>query len=365
LRGARGVSLDIIGVSPRMQRVLRLIEKIAPTESTVLITGESGTGKELVARAIHQLSPRAAETFLPINAGALPEQLVESELFGHVRGSFTGADRDRRGLFEEASGGTLFLDEVAEMAPHLQVKLLRALESGEVRAVGSSEPRHVDVRLIAATNQEPLEAVRKGMLRQDLFYRLNVFHIDLPPLRERREDIPILAAYFAERYSREMGKQVTRFAPDAQIALIRHDYPGNVRELEHAIERAVALAEGDQVTIEDLPPGMSAGRTPLLPGRDRRNEPAAQSTGPGFQDALAEGAAVAGTPAGTGFDVGYPPTYSLEDVERAHIMRVLSELGGNVSLSARRLGISRTTLWRKLKLHGISAPRIGARRSSP
>jgi DNA-binding NtrC family response regulator len=336
-RAIRRLGIDIIGATPRMQRLLRLIEKIAPTESTVLITGESGTGKELVARAIHQLSPRAAAVFLPINAGAFPESLIESELFGHVRGAFTGADRDRRGLFEQANGGTLFLDEVAEMSPHLQVRLLRVLETGEIRSVGSSETRHVDARVITATNQDPVVAVRKGTLREDLFFRLNVFHLELPPLRERREDIPILAAYFAERYSRELGKQVTRFAADAQIALMKYDYPGNVRELEHAIERAVVLAEGDTISLEDLPPSLSAGRALLL------TEGAAGTAG--------------GEKRAVSFDRGYPPSWSLVDVERAHIERVLEDLKGNVSLSARRLGISRTTLWRKLKRHGISARR--------
>ncbi|HWN81804.1 MAG TPA: sigma 54-interacting transcriptional regulator, partial [Candidatus Udaeobacter sp.] len=267
-RGARSLELDIIGATPRMRRVLRLIEKIAPTESTVLITGESGTGKELVARAIHHLSPRSGRVFLAINAGAFPETLIESELFGHVRGAFTGADRERRGLFEEANGGTLFLDEVAEMAPHLQVRLLRVLESGEVRPVGSAETRRVDVRVIAATNQDPLVAVKKGTLREDLFYRLNVFHIVLPPLRERREDIPLLAAYFTERKSRDLGKAVTRFARDAQTALMRYDYPGNVRELEHAIERAVVLADGDTISLEDLPPTITSSKLLLLPTPD-------------------------------------------------------------------------------------------------
>jgi DNA-binding NtrC family response regulator len=360
--------LDIVGATPRMRRVLRLIEKIAPTESTVLITGESGTGKELVAGAIHQLSKRAEAVFLAVNAGALPDQLIESELFGHVRGAFTGADRERRGLFEQAAGGTLFLDEVAEMAPHLQVSLLRVLESGEIRPVGSSETRPVDVRVIAATNQDPLAAVRRGVLREDLFFRLNVFHLELPPLRERSEDIPILAAYFTERYSRALGKQVTRFSPDAQVALMRYDYPGNVRELEHAIERAVVLAESDTITLEDLPPSLSTGQTLLLPG-SRGSAMAARGGAASSEERAAASAAARksaaaveswgasdGTPAG-GFDVGYPPSWSLRDVERAHIERVLADLQGNISLSARRLGISRTTLWRKLKQHGITVRR--------
>ncbi len=344
-REPRSFELDIIGATPRMRRLLHLIEKIAPTDATVLITGESGTGKELVARAIHQLSPRAAEIFLPVNAGAFPEHLIESELFGHVKGAFTGADRERRGLFVEANGGTLFLDEVAEMSPHLQVRLLRVLQTGEVRPVGGSEVRRVDVRVIAATNRDPIEAIRKGMLREDLYYRLNVFHLELPPLRERREDIPILAAYFTERLSRDLGKDVDRFSPDAQVALMRYDYPGNVRELENAIQRAVVLADGDTITLENLPPTFSASKSAfLLPSR---------RTG-----AAGESAEVDSAGAGrNGFEVGYPSEWSLSDVERAHIAQVLADLNGNVSLTARRLGISRTTLWRKMKQHGITARR--------
>jgi two-component system nitrogen regulation response regulator GlnG len=357
-RVPRSIDLDIIGATPRMRRVIRLIEKIAPTEATVLITGESGTGKELVARAIHQLSPRSGRVFLAINAGAFPEHLIESELFGHVRGAFTGADRERRGLFEEANGGTLFLDEVGEMAPHLQVRLLRVLESGELRPVGSAETRRADVRVIAATNQDPLEAVRRGTLREDLFYRLNVFHLVLPPLRERREDIPLLAAYFVERKSRDVGKDVARFAPDAQRALMRYAYPGNVRELQNAIERAVILADGDAITLENLPPVMSGNAYLLGTGRrtgDRRGvfEPEVTAGGDGEQ--------VAVYPDEPGFEVGYPATWSLEEVERAHIERVLADLKGNVSLAARRLGISRTTLWRKMKHHDLSSPKVRAR----
>ena len=230
------------------------------------------------------------------------------------------------------------------MSPHLQVRLLRVLETGEVRPVGSAEIRRVDVRVIAATNREPLAAVSKGTLREDLFYRLNVFHLELPPLRERREDIPILAAYFAERLSARLGKDVNRFTPDAQVALMRHDYPGNVRELENAIQRAVVLAEGDAITLENLPPAFSAGRGAFLlpPRRDAAGEEV--------------GGEVTAEVAGAGgFEHGYPAAWSLADVERAHIARVLADLKGNVSLSARRLGISRTTLWRKMKEHGLRA----------
>jgi DNA-binding NtrC family response regulator len=218
------------------------------------------------------------------------------------------------------------------------------LETGEVRPVGSAEIRRVDVRVIAATNRDPLAAVRQGILREDLFYRLNVFHLELPPLRERREDIPILAAYFAERVSQSLGKDVSRFTPDAQVALVRYDYPGNVRELENAIQRAVVLAEDDAVTLDNLPPVFSSGGgTFLLPSRHSAGEevgteaPAAASGGE------------------NGFGAGYPASWSLSEVERAHIARVLADLRGNISKSALRLGISRTTLWRKMKEHGLSA----------
>ncbi len=344
-----------------MRRVIRLIEKIAPTEATVLITGESGTGKELVARAIHQLSPRSARVFLAINAGAFPEHLIESELFGHVRGAFTGADRERRGLFEEANGGTLFLDEVAEMAPHLQVRLLRVLESGEVRPVGSAETRRVDVRVIAATNQDPLVAVRRGTLREDLFYRLNVFHLVLPPLRERREDIPLLAAYFVERKSRELGKEVTRFAPDAQRALMRYEYPGNVRELaERHRARGDPRGRGRDHARE---PAAGDERQRLSP-RNRHEPRPAAGAGPGgmrfwIPTAVGSGDEWRRPRRDPGSTSAIPATWSLAEVERAHIERVLTDLGGNVSLAARRLGISRTTLWRKMKHHELTSPRPG------
>jgi two-component system nitrogen regulation response regulator GlnG len=240
------------------------------------------------------------------------------------------------------------------------------LESGEVRPVGSAETRRVDVRVIAATNQDPLLAVRRGRLREDLFYRLNVFHLVLPPLRERREDIPLLAAYFVERKSREVGKEVARFAPDAQRALMRYEYPGNVRELQNAIERAVILADGDAITLENLPPVMSGNAyllgTGLQPGRGaRRAMPEETVLDP---DGGADGGRVgrvAALPTEPGFDIGYPATWSLEEVERAHIERVLLDLGGNVSLAARRLGISRTTLWRKMKHHELTSPKSRTR----
>jgi transcriptional regulator with PAS, ATPase and Fis domain len=344
-----GVDLDLVGSTPAMRRLFRLIEKIARTDSTVLITGESGTGKELVARSIHLMSPRADRRFLPVNAAAVPETLFESELFGYVRGAFTGADRDRAGLVEQAAGGTLFLDEIAEMPAAIQAKLLRMLQFGEVRAVGSAEPRAVDVRVIAATNKDPHRAVAQGELREDLLYRLNVFHLVVPPLRERREDIPLLASYFLEKYRRRLGKAVKRIAPEAQIALIRHDYPGNVRELENALHRAVALADGPTITTAELPPNIVERRLPMLPGGD---------AGVAADRVGADGAAAASAAAAS----AYPVTWSLEEVERQHIGRVLEDMAGNVSAAAARLGISRTTLWRKMKRYGITT---GRRRTAP
>jgi len=248
---------DILGTTAKMQRIFKLVAKVAPTESTVLILGESGTGKELIARAIHLQSKRANGAFVPVNCAALPESLIESELFGYVRGAFTGATQSRQGLIEEAEGGTLFLDEIGDMPLSTQVKLLRFLESGEVRRLGDNEVHIVDARVIAATNVPLQELMKNGRFREDLFYRLNVVTIELPPLRDRVEDIPLLAAYFLEKYARRAGKQIRGFAADAKAALVRYDYPGNVRELENAIQRAVTVAESDDITRGDLPPSFT------------------------------------------------------------------------------------------------------------
>ncbi len=310
----------ILGRSARMKKLLKLVRKIALTDSSVLITGESGTGKELVARAVHYESPRAARAFVPVNCAAIPETLFESELFGYVRGAFTGATGTKRGLFEQADGGTLFLDEVAEMPPAIQVKLLRAIQDGEVRRVGDSATIRVDVRLIAATNREVRQALDSRQLREDLYYRLNVFHIELPPLRERREDIPLLARYFLERYSRRLGKRVAGFSREAQMFLLQHDYPGNVRELENAVERAVGLVESDTITEKELPAEMT-------------------------QPKMLQAGAV--------FAEGYSDDWTLEQVEREHIRRVLRRHSGNASEAAKSLGISRSTLWRKMKQYRL------------
>jgi DNA-binding NtrC family response regulator len=299
-----------------MQRVFRLVEKVAPTDSPVLITGESGTGKEMVATAIHLLSRRAHEPFVTVNCAAITESLFESELFGHVRGAFTGAVADRKGLMQQADGGTLFLDEVAEMVPGAQVKLLRALQGGEVRRVGGAEATRVDVRVIAATNIDVRQALTDGRLREDLYYRVSVFHIELPPLRERRDDIPVLANFFRERVAAKMEKRVERFSERAQYYLMHYDYPGNVRELLNAVERAAVLADGPEISHLDLPPTFREVPIPLL------------REGDAFP---------------------YSESLSLSALEKEHIRRVLVHHAGNTTRAAKSLGISRSTLWRKMR----------------
>ncbi len=311
---------NMIGVSARMQRVFRLVQKVAPTDSTVLLTGETGTGKEMVATAIHLQSARAHRPFVTVNAAAVPEALFESELFGHARGAFTGANADRVGLLRQADGGTLFLDEAAEMPVAVQAKLLRALQNGEVRRVGDQHATRVDVRVIAATNRNIQQALADGSLREDLYYRLNVFHIELPPLRERREDIPVLANFFRERFARAQGKRIERFSERSQFYLMRYDYPGNVRELENAIQRAVTLADGPEIGHFDLPPAFREAPVRLL------------REGDAFP---------------------YSEQWTLAQLEGEHIRRVLNHFAGNTTKAAKSLGISRSTLWRKMRDHRI------------
>jgi DNA-binding NtrC family response regulator len=318
--------IDIIGASPRMQRIFRLVSKVAPTDSTVLVLGESGTGKELIARSIHFQSRRAARPFVPVNVAALPESLVESELFGAMKGAFTGANADRIGLVEQADGGTLFLDEVGDMPAPAQVKLLRTLENNEVRRLGDSTPRFVDVRVIAATHRDLPAEVAAGRFRGDLYYRLSVVQIELPPLRERREDIGLLAAYFLDRLARRVGRGKLAFAPATERLLERYDYPGNVRELENAIEHAVAVAEAAVLLPSDLPTAFRTPRMLAAPVGPAPREPAAEPDRAGW---------------------------SLADVEREHIRLVLERHRGNATGAARQLGISRTTLWRKLRQYGL------------
>ncbi|MGH7505574.1 MAG: sigma-54-dependent transcriptional regulator [Longimicrobiales bacterium] len=309
-----------IGKSRTFLEVAKLAETVAPTDSTVLVTGESGTGKEILARYIHRLSERADGPFVSINCGALPENLLESELFGHVRGSFTGAVRDKEGLLVAAKSGSFFLDEVAEMSPSLQVKFLRTLQEREVVPVGATEPIRIDVRIIAATNRDLEQEIRRGTFRSDLYYRLNVITLLLPPLRERMEDIPLLAEHFLRTFSRENGNGGLDLSEDGMAALMRYDWPGNVRELENALERAAILSKGARIGPE------------ALPGRIKDPAPA---------PLVSE----------------RPPTNpTLELVERAYILWVLQAEGGNKARAAEVLGIDPSTLYRKLSRFGIEQP---------
>ena len=304
----------IVGRSRAMREVLDRVRRVAPTDATVLVTGESGTGKELVARAIHLASRRGDRPFVPVNCAAITETLLESELFGHAKGSFTGATRARRGLFEEATGGTLFIDEIAETSPGFQARLLRALQEGEIRRVGESSPVQGDVRVIAASNQDLRRAIAERRFREDLFYRLNVVPLRIPPLRERREDVPLLAVHFLQRFNQRSGEQKV-LAPEAIARLQEHDWPGNVRELENVIAQAAALTPGPEIRASDLQ---------------------VERTGPPAEAPRALAAAVA-------------------EAERRAIDAALARSGGDLGLVARELGISATTLWRKMKRLGMGA----------
>ncbi len=320
---------NLIGRSPAMQRVFELIHRIAPTRSNVLILGESGTGKELVARAVHEHSDRAAQPFLVINCAAIPENLLESELFGHKRGTFTGATADKVGLFRAADGGTLFLDEIGELPLTMQVKLLRVLQERKVKAVGDLREVAFDVRVIAATNRDLAAEVQAGSFREDLYYRLNVISLDLPALRERPTDIPLLAQHFLNKFAREFGKlELTEIDPEAMQCLLRHPFSGNVRELENVIERAVALGDGRRITPAALPPQL------------RDSPQAATPHGP------AQGAPADAPPA---FGPGYDLDAVLADLEQRLIVAALTETGGRKMEAARLLGISFRSLRYRLK----------------
>jgi DNA-binding NtrC family response regulator len=297
--------------------ILHLAETVAPTDSTVLIQGESGTGKEVLARFIHELSNRSAGPFLSINCGALPEGLLESELFGHVKGSFTGAVRDKTGLFTAAANGTFFLDEIGETTPATQVKLLRALQHREVIPVGATDAVPVDTRLIAATNRDLEQDIKVGRFRSDLYYRLNVISIHLPPLRQRRDDIPVFAEHFLHRIANSRKEPVKRLQPAAMEALREYQWPGNVRELENALERAVILSTTDQIGLDVLPERVT----------ERKPEPLVASR--------------------------TPSNPTLEAIERAYILWVLQSEGGNKSRAAEILGIDPSTLYRKLSRYGV------------
>jgi DNA-binding NtrC family response regulator len=305
----------IIAPSKAMQQVLDLVLRVAPSTATVLIYGESGTGKEVIAKAIHYASARADKPFVAINCAALPESLLESEIFGHVKGAFTGATTHKKGLFEEAHGGTFLLDEIGEMPPSLQVKFLRVLQEGEVRPVGSNQPQTVDVRVLAATNRDLGQLMQQEKFREDLFYRLNVIPVTIPPLRERREDISALAEHFLQRFGRQQGRSL-RLTAEAMVRLLHYPWPGNVRELENTMERIAILAHNETLGTEELPPHIVAGQ-PL-----------------------------GSTPA-------LPPDQSLAAIEKAHILHTLERCGWNYSRTAEVLGIGRTSLWRKLKEYQI------------
>ncbi len=304
---------DVVSKSPAMRQVFELARVAAPSGSTVLILGESGTGKEVLARAIHEESPRKEAPFVAVSCAALSESLLESELFGHERGAFTGATARRKGKFEAAHGGTLFLDEIGDVSPKLQVDLLRVLEERKVQRVGGNEPVDVDVRIVAATNRDLRQAVAAGKFREDLFYRLNVISIQLPPLRDRKEDVPLLVERFLELLAVELGKPLTGVSAEALAALMAHAWPGNVRELRNVLERGAVVAQGSVVQLEDL------GLKPTAPAA------------PG-------GKAV-------------PP--SLDEVERRHVVEVLSYTGGNVTQAARILRIDRVTLYNKMRRYQL------------
>jgi two-component system NtrC family response regulator len=306
----------IIGESGRMQEVLSLVKRVAGSEATVLIRGESGTGKELIAKAIHYASPRASGPLVTVNCAALPESLMESELFGHEKGAFTGAVAARKGRFETADGGTLLLDEIGDLPLHLQVKLLRVLQEREFERVGSSRPISVNVRVLAATHRDLEALVKVGRFRDDLYYRINVVSIALPPLRERREDLPLLIEHFLEKFGRANGKPVKGLTPDARELLLRYDYPGNVRKLENIIERAVVLTRDGVIGLDELPLTLRDPEEPPKPG----SLPAA-----------------------------------VEELERQMIRDALQKAGGVQTRAAELLGISERVLRYKLKKSGLSS----------
>jgi two-component system response regulator HydG len=310
----------IIGTSSAMREVTEMVKVVAPTEATVLITGESGTGKELIARAIHSASNRKKRPLVTINCAALSEPLLESELFGHEKGAFTGADRRRDGRFMQADKGTIFLDEIGEISMHMQAKLLRAVQEREIQRVGSDTVQSVDVRILAATNRDLKAEVEAGRFREDLYYRLHVMVLRLPALRERQDDVPLLANFFLERFAEKNRKTLKGFTPLAMDMLIRYPWPGNVRELENTVERAVILSMGEYVTEKELPASMVEQYEPDGPARERDGQ------------------------------IGGKP---LEDVQKLAILATLEQTGGNKSEAAKILEITRTTLNNKLKKYGL------------
>ena len=312
---------DIVGQSAAMQKVFDAIETVGPTDATVLITGESGTGKELVARAVHAAGPRRFHPLVVIHCGALTETLLESELFGHEKGAFTGAQYRKKGKFEIAEGGTVFLDEIADISLKTQTDLLRVLQEREIVRVGGNQQIKVDFRIVAATNKDLEKLIEEGSFRPDLFYRLNVFHIELPALRDRREDIPLLVNHFVQKFSREMNKKITRVAPQAMALLQQYPWPGNIRELENAVERAMVVSQEPEIREQDFTLKSRAAAAALPDGR------------------------------------------TLDEIEKAHILRVLDDCGGNQTRAAEALDIDRVTLHHKLKKYGWSKSSVETSRS--
>lgn len=321
----------LIGRDPSMIEIRNLIRRVGPMPSSVLITGPTGSGKEVIAHAIHECSDRAEKPFIAVNCTALSREILESELFGHVRGAFTGAITSRNGRFREADGGTLFLDEIGDTAESFQTKLLRTLENGEIEPVGQDRPVKVNVRIICATNQDLWDLVQKGKFRKDLYYRINVVKIDVPPLAERPGDLMLMVEAFRKEFNHRFRKSIRFVSPEAMRALACHDWPGNVRELRHVLEHAFVVADGPTITRKDLPDQIACGS--VSPARPGRSEPAA-------------------------------PLISEDDApeamdESAHIRAILSETHGNIGRTAERLSMHRTTLWRKMKQYGIDVPRAG------
>ena len=322
LKRLDALDAEIVSASPEMEAVKKMILKVARSSSTVLIRGESGTGKELIARAIHNQSPRVAEMFQAVNCAAINENLLESELFGHEKGSFTGAHAEKKGLFEVADRGTLFLDEIAELDIGMQAKLLRALQEREIRRVGGTRPIKIDVRVVAATNRDLRAMVADGRFRDDLYYRINVLSVDVPPLRERRDDIPVLIDYFLKKHTRNTSRLVRGLTPETKRMMMNYSWPGNVRQLESAIERAILLCEGDLITVEDLPLEVRQEAHPTAEGAFK-----------------------------------LPPEGILfEDVERSLIMQAMEQTDYNITKAAKLLGLTFRTLQYRLEKFGIKRP---------
>ncbi len=373
---------DFISLSHVMQQLLDLVERVVPSDVSLLILGETGVGKEHLARAIHAAGPRAAQPFIPVNCGAIPENLLESELFGHEAGAFTGAIRQRRGMFSLADKGTLFLDEIGEMPYHLQVKLLRALQSQEILPVGGEEVNQVDVRVMAASNRDLEQEVRERRFRQDLYYRLSVLPLTIPPLRQRVDDIPLLAGRYLEHFGAAAGRQITSMDDDAMMAFVQHQWPGNVRELMNVVERAVLVSRGPSLSIEDLPAefgGGADGPQGVVPGPGPEEPQAvAPDPGPAEPGPLEVGTGSGGTEQAAGAAAvalpaePAPPANGMaadrhlvarplrdvrrdavEDLERRYLHALLRVTGGRVGETARRAGIVPRSLYEKMRKYGL------------